>query len=105
MEQAGTIHWEMLAMLIGQTVYFVSAIALNLFLFMIGNFYRKKLEQKILLWGFFIAMISLVSALIGSFLFNGQSELYIIAFSMIVAGGATIINGGFLYYAMKQSHK
>lgn len=98
------IHWDVLIVVISQVVYFFAAFILNLFLYMIGNFYRKKLGERMFLFGFIVAMIALVIALVGTFVGTVEYGVFTIGVSIIVAGSATLINGSLVYYAMKRAH-
>jgi len=93
-----------MAIVIGQVVYFFAAFMLNLFLYMIGSFYRKKLGEKMFLFGFIISMLALVVALVGTFVGTEEYGVYTIGVSIIVAGSSTLINGSLMYYTMKRVH-
>lgn len=99
------ISWDKLILVVSQVVYFVAAFILNLFLIMIGNFYRKKLEEKMFLFGFFISLLALVVALVGTFVGADESSDRVITISLLVAGLATLINGSVIYLAMKRGYK
>ena len=100
-----SFQWDQFILLVAQVVYFLSAFFLNLFLFMIGNFYRKKLGENMFLAGFVVSMLALVVALVGTIVGDMEYGRIITGFALVFAGGSTLANGSVIYYAMKRAHR
>lgn len=86
-------------------VYFLGALLLNLFMYMVACFHRRKLESRIPTWGFIVSMGALAAGIGGLFITVLTLRRYTIELSALISGLATLINGIVLYLSMKKKHK
>ncbi|MDR0303927.1 MAG: hypothetical protein LBH98_04030 [Chitinispirillales bacterium] len=78
--------------------YFAAVFMLNLFVYMIAEYYRRMVDKKLNPIGFIISMSAISMAVGGSFAGDETIFVRIISASMLIAGISSLLSGIELYF-------
>lgn len=91
---------------VSAVLYLAGAFILMLFMYLIARFYRVKLDPETPVFGFLIAMLSLIMAITGTVIGdNSRAERIFVDIALFIAGSFGTWNSISLYVRMKRVHK
>ncbi|ERP31492.1 hypothetical protein [Chitinivibrio alkaliphilus] len=90
--------------LLFESLYLLSIVGIQGFLYGIAQFYKKKLDSATFTRGFLIAMVCLIAAMALNFIGTPLAQ-HGTSFLLAVGAILSLWNGIVLYYTMKQIRK
>jgi len=83
--------------------YFAAVFMLNLFVYMIAEYYRRVVDKKLNSFGFVVSMCAMSAAIGAIFVSDDYIFVRLMTTTMLVAGISSLLSGIELYFFTRKS--